>query len=96
MKHLDGEQCFMELTKGDCLLLAEYLTHSINWYKEHNITGEVYSINEYIKKFRSFYGQQLTQHRGELDKTSDGLSSALGSPADNYSPITIKKELDRR
>lgn len=59
MKHLDGDKCFMELTKVDCALIVEYLGHSADWYKEHGITGEFYQINEYAKKFKSFYSQEV-------------------------------------
>lgn len=56
MKHLDGDKCFMELTRVDCALIVEYLGHSADWYKEHGITGETFQINEYAKKFKSMYG----------------------------------------
>jgi hypothetical protein len=56
MKHLDGEPCFIEMNKPSCALMVEYLGHTIDWYKEHGIRGEIYSVNEYIKMFKSMYG----------------------------------------
>jgi len=67
MKHLDGDKCFMELTKVDCALIVEYLNYSVEYCKEHDLRSPVKSINEYAKKFKSMYGivskEEMLQRR---------------------------------
>ena len=55
MKHLDGDKCFMELNKLDCIRITQYLEMGLKYAKEKDIRSCQSDIAKYMHKFESFY-----------------------------------------
>lgn len=66
MKHLDGEPCFIELTKVDCALITQYLEMGLNYARAKDLKGVQKDIVSYMTKFRSFYSPITIKE--ELDR----------------------------
>lgn len=76
-----SDRIFIELDKLDTRLIVEYLRLALDKAHELDMRGAEKDINNYIRKFKSFYSPQETR--------------TLKTPVDN-SPISIEEELQRR